>query len=144
MFWGQLGGCLEAIDSGTTCVVDNAHMSTGPEHGLAALSATVASEIRAIFCYGVTPLRATKWTQDTFEIDRSPLPSWLLPQMEDLASHAPFGDDARVQLGFFFDSYSLPKDVISNTLNFVKKLGVKLITSHFRHWPISEGVQSPH
>jgi hypothetical protein len=25
IFWGQLGGCLEAIDAGTTFVVDHAH-----------------------------------------------------------------------------------------------------------------------
>jgi hypothetical protein len=33
VFWGQLGGCLEAIDAGTTFVVDHAHMTYSPEHG---------------------------------------------------------------------------------------------------------------
>ena len=143
MFWGQLGGCFEALDAGTTCIVDNAHMGAGPEHGAAALSATVASGIRAIYCYGVSPLRTKEWTRDSFILDKTPLPDWLLTQMEVLAKHAPFGVDKRVQLGFFFDSYFLPQDVIIKTFNYVRSLGVRLITSHFRHWPISKGMASP-
>jgi hypothetical protein len=33
IFWGELGGCLEAIDAGTTTLVDHAHMTYSPEHG---------------------------------------------------------------------------------------------------------------
>ncbi|KAF5558095.1 cytosine deaminase [Fusarium mexicanum] len=116
-FWGQLAGCLEALDSGTTCVVDNAHGASSPEHGPAALSATLVSGIRSIFCHGVMPLRAAEWTESSFELDRSPQPDWLLPQMNSLAAKAPFGDDKRVQFGFFFDSHFLPENVISETLN---------------------------
>lgn len=32
LFWGQLGGCLEALDAGTTMVVDHAHMNYSPQH----------------------------------------------------------------------------------------------------------------
>lgn len=32
VFWGQLGGCLEALDAGTTMVVDHAHMNYSPQH----------------------------------------------------------------------------------------------------------------
>ncbi|KAF0638928.1 hypothetical protein FPSE5266_06615 [Fusarium pseudograminearum] len=139
IFWGQLAGCLEALDSGTTCVVDNAHTASQPEHGSAALSATIASGIRSVFCYGVMSLSAKVWTESSFELDRSPQPEWLLPQIDTLAAKAPFGDDQRVQLGFFFDSYFLPGNVISETMNHVKRAGVKLIASHYRHWPISKG-----
>jgi len=139
IFWGQLAGCLEALDAGTTCVVDNAHGASSPEHGPAALSATLASGIRSIFCHGVMPLRAAEWTESSFELDRSPQPDWLLPQMDCLAAKAPFGDDKRVQLGFFFDSYFLSENVISESLNHAKEAGVKLITSHYRHWPVSKG-----
>lgn len=31
-FWGELGGCLECLDVGTTTVVDHAHMNYSPEH----------------------------------------------------------------------------------------------------------------
>lgn len=33
MFWGQLAGCLEAIDAGTTYVLDHSHGNYTPEHG---------------------------------------------------------------------------------------------------------------
>ena len=32
VFWGVLGGYLEAIDSGTTTVVDHAHLNYSPDH----------------------------------------------------------------------------------------------------------------
>lgn len=141
-FWGQLAGCLEALDAGTTCVVDNAHGASRPEHGTAALRATLVSGIRSIFCHGVMPLRTSEWTDSSFDLDRTPHPDWLLPQMDHLAAKAPFGDDKRVELGFFFDAFSLPEHVVAEILGHVKETGVKLITSHYRHWPISKGKQS--
>jgi hypothetical protein len=118
-------------------------MSVGSEHGSAALSATISSGIRAIFCYGVTPFRPKMWTDSTFKFDMdSPLPSWLMWQLENLARRAPFGDDGMVQLGFFFDSYFLPKQVLVETFQKMRELGVKVISSHFRHWPVSNGKSS--
>jgi cytosine/adenosine deaminase-related metal-dependent hydrolase len=32
VFWGVLGGCLEALDAGTTTVVDHAHINVSPAH----------------------------------------------------------------------------------------------------------------
>jgi cytosine/adenosine deaminase-related metal-dependent hydrolase len=32
VFWGELGGCLEALDAGTTTVVDHAHMNVTLAH----------------------------------------------------------------------------------------------------------------
>ena len=32
VFWGQLGGCLEMVDCGTTTVADYAHVNMTPEH----------------------------------------------------------------------------------------------------------------
>ncbi|KAF4974813.1 hypothetical protein FZEAL_8337 [Fusarium zealandicum] len=103
IYWGQLTGCFEALDAGTTCVVDNAHMSTGPKHGSTVLSATVTSGIRSIFCYGAMPLRAAECTETSFELDRDPMPEWLLSKMDDFASRTPFRKHGRVQLGFFLD-----------------------------------------
>lgn len=34
VFWGTLAGCLEAIDTGTTTVVDHAHCAISREHGI--------------------------------------------------------------------------------------------------------------
>lgn len=32
VFWGQIGGCLEALDSGTTTVVDHSNINNSPAH----------------------------------------------------------------------------------------------------------------
>ena len=32
VFWGQLAGLLEALDAGTTTIVDHAHVNYSPEH----------------------------------------------------------------------------------------------------------------
>ena len=34
VYWGQIGGCLECLDAGTTTVVDHAHMNYSPEHSI--------------------------------------------------------------------------------------------------------------
>lgn len=31
-FYGQLGGCLEMVDGGTTCVADYAHINISADH----------------------------------------------------------------------------------------------------------------
>jgi hypothetical protein len=40
-FWGQLAGCLEMIDCGTTSVVDFSHVNYSPEHSELSLSLTL-------------------------------------------------------------------------------------------------------
>lgn len=32
VFWGELGGCMEALDGGVTMVVDHAHINNSAEH----------------------------------------------------------------------------------------------------------------
>lgn len=34
VFWGELGGLMEAVDGGTTMIVDHAHMSLTPDRSL--------------------------------------------------------------------------------------------------------------
>ena len=77
-FWGQLAGCMEMIDCGTTSVVDFSHINYSPEHSKDSahfyrlerllrrrtdeqvLAATLSSGIRSVFCYCPTP-RLTSW-----------------------------------------------------------------------------------
>lgn len=33
LFWGQLAGCLEQIDCGTTTIAESIHAMYSPEHG---------------------------------------------------------------------------------------------------------------
>ena len=127
MYWGQLGGCLERIDAGTTTVVDHAHLTHSPEHVNKALAATISSGIRCFFCY-VPIMRLKKW--DPFTPDFDFLPQWLWDQLEQLAKSQPFGN-GRVMLGFGYDLWFLPKDKVTELWNKVRGWGVKLLTAHY-------------
>ncbi|KAJ6608516.1 hypothetical protein B0H10DRAFT_2067845 [Mycena sp. CBHHK59/15] len=131
VLWGQLGGCMEAIDAGTTTVVDHAHMNYSADQdailAYSALSATVSSGIRSFFCYCPTP-RIASWAP--FQMSDNLLPEWVSTQLADLAAKQPFGD-GRVRLGFGFDGFFLPKEVVVGLFEQVRAIGVKLITSHY-------------
>ena len=108
IFWGELGGCLECLDVGTTTVVDHAHMNYSPEHSKAAIAATLSSGIRSVFCYCPTP-RLDSW--DPFTISKDFLPPWVMSTLEELVAHKSLVN-SRVQLGVAFDGGSfLPKEV---------------------------------
>ncbi|KAF4998730.1 hypothetical protein FGRMN_3056 [Fusarium graminum] len=126
-FWGQLGGCIEALEAGTTTIVDHAHISYSPEHNNAALSGTISSGIRSIYCY--CPIGRVK-TWKPFALEDSLLPDWLFEQLETLCKAEPFGD-GRVTMGFAFDFFFLPKEVIVGIYTRVRNLGIKTITSHY-------------
>ncbi|KAJ4252363.1 hypothetical protein NW762_010961 [Fusarium torreyae] len=127
VFWGQLGGCLEALEAGTTTIVDHAHIAYSAEHNNAALAATISSGIRSIYCY--CPIgRVKSWKP--FALEESLLPDWLFEQFETLCKVSPFGDGL-VTMGFAFDFFFLPKEVVVDIYSKVRALGVKTITTHY-------------
>ncbi|KAJ7907286.1 hypothetical protein B0H13DRAFT_2662420 [Mycena leptocephala] len=131
VFWGELGGCMEAIDGGTTTVVDHAHINYSADHSSSALSATVASGIRSFFCYCPVPQgRAASWAPFRFEPGTMSVPDWTANQLADLAANQPFGN-GRVRLGVAFDAWYLPKDDVISLFENARGLGVKLFTTHF-------------
>lgn len=58
------------------------------------------------------------------------LPAWLFEQLTSLCKAGPFAN-GRVTMGFAFDSFYLPKDVVVNIFNQVRSLDIKTITSHY-------------
>ncbi|KAF4992233.1 hypothetical protein FDECE_13785 [Fusarium decemcellulare] len=127
IYWGQLGGCLESIDAGTTMVVDHAHMTNSPEHVDEAIAATAHSGLRSVYCY-VPTVRYKSWNPLIPYPDI--IPTWFSEQMENLAKSQPFGN-GRVSLGFGFDLWFLPKDKVIKIWEQVRNLGVKLLTTHY-------------
>ncbi|KAL6234372.1 hypothetical protein BDW75DRAFT_168480 [Aspergillus navahoensis] len=128
VFWGQLGGCLEALDAGTTTVVDHAHMNISTAHSTHGLEATIASGIRSIFCYAPTK-KLKAWKPELIPADNI-LGDWVQNQLDQLAASAPWAD-GRVQLGLAFDGWSsLPKEVVLGLHERARKAGVKVITAH--------------
>lgn len=47
---GQLAGCLDALHSGVTTLLDHFHAATTPEHANKCLEATIKSGARVIWC----------------------------------------------------------------------------------------------
>lgn len=93
-----------------------------------AIEATASSGIRSVFCY--TPTAKTKdWTPE-ITIDGELLDDWVIEEFEFLGTAAPFGD-GRVQMGLAFDGFMLPQDQVISIYNKARKLGIKVITTHY-------------
>jgi cytosine/adenosine deaminase-related metal-dependent hydrolase len=80
LYLGQLAGCLEAIDAGTTTVVDHAHGAYSAEHASQAINATVDSGLRCFYCYSYV-LRIDKWDMEECVPNQDIMPDWATEQM---------------------------------------------------------------
>ncbi|KAK3642672.1 hypothetical protein LTR56_010720 [Elasticomyces elasticus] len=130
VFWGQLGGCMEMIDGGTTTVVDYAHGCHGKESNEAAISATASSGIRSIYCYS-PPLTVTSW--DPFTLDQNSLTEDVFTILSSLAKASPFAD-GRVSIGFAFDAFHfLPQQYLDMLM--ASLASIPLITLHYCFGP---------
>ncbi|TDZ37339.1 5'-deoxyadenosine deaminase [Colletotrichum spinosum] len=125
-FWGELGGALEAIDGGTTTVVDHSSLNMGPDFPPTMIQALVASGLRAVYCYCV-PRSVPSWkpltTQDDYSSPRA-LEDW-----KALASKAPFGD-GRIQLGFVVDNIYQSPEQMRSLYGELRAAKAKVITTH--------------
>ena len=92
-----------------------------------ALSATVSSGIRSIFCYSPTQ-RVLSWSP--FQLETDPLTPSVLSTLDELAQSSPYGA-GRVEIGLGFDSYHLPKPQVEGLFKRAKAGGIRLITSHY-------------
>ncbi|KAL1599393.1 hypothetical protein SLS59_006410 [Nothophoma quercina] len=126
VFYGQLAGMLEALAAGTTTVVDHAHLTCSPNHARLGVAATASSGVRSVFCY--TPITRVKdFNPLTFH--PNPFEDWVMQTFHELADKGPFGA-GRVTLGFAFDLFFLPPEMIKGLFAEVKERGVKTITCH--------------
>jgi cytosine/adenosine deaminase-related metal-dependent hydrolase len=117
---------LEGIAAGTTTVVDHAHVTCSPDHAKLGIAATASSGIRSVFCY--TPImRVRGFNPLTFH--SNPFEDWVMQTFHELADKGPFGA-GRVTLGFAFDLFFLPPEMIKGLFTQVKEKGVKTITCH--------------
>lgn len=117
---------LEGIAAGTTTVVDHAHITCSPEHAKSAIAATASSGVRCVYCY--TPImRVKQFNPLTFH--PNPLEDWVMQTFHELADKGSFGD-RRVTLGFAFDLFFLPAEMVKGLFAQVKAKGVKTITCH--------------
>ncbi|KIX01558.1 uncharacterized protein Z518_09284 [Rhinocladiella mackenziei CBS 650.93] len=135
-YWGQLSGCLEALNAGTTLVLDHAHLAYTPEHANSALSATIDSGIRSIFAYTV-PFRLSHWDQSSCTPSHDLLPDWAMKQLEDWVEkyNRPASTSAPeapgiVEVGMGFDLWFLPKEMVLDMFERLRKKGLRVLTTH--------------
>ncbi|KAK4503600.1 hypothetical protein PRZ48_004515 [Zasmidium cellare] len=134
-FWGQLAGCMEMVHGGTTTVVDYCHVTYSGEHARKAISATVASGIRSVFCYAAMA-KVTSWKPVT--IDLNGLAGNVMADFEDVAKEGPYGDDGRVTVGFAFDGFPyLPKEYAGQLMSKLDDLQIEVITIHHTWWDLA-------
>ncbi len=75
-------------------------------------------------------MRVKSWSPELEMQTDDLMPAWVMDQLEELGHQAPFGD-GRVELGFAFDLFFLPKEMVVGIFEQARKIGVKLITSHY-------------
>ncbi|KAK0436606.1 amidohydrolase [Armillaria borealis] len=126
IFWGELSSCMEALDSGTTTVVDHAHCSRTPDHVTQAISATLTSGLRSFYCHAVVP-EIKSWSPQ-FVLGNSP--AWGNELLKTLAQKSPFGPNGRVRMGFAFDHLYLPKDTVQEIIGTARQLNLFPLTAH--------------
>jgi hypothetical protein len=137
---------MEAIDGGTTCVLDFAHMNWTPDHskcrltdavamllsylriGKQALAGVITSGIRSTFAYAPTVVPNVA--------PENLLPGWLMLNLE-LLTRSKFisAHDSRVKMGFGFDFYFMPKDFVLEAFHQVRSMGIRTVTSHWARFP---------
>ncbi|GJC78800.1 5-methylthioadenosine/S-adenosylhomocysteine deaminase [Colletotrichum liriopes] len=125
-FWGELGGALEAIDGGTTTVVDHSSLNNGPEYPPTMIQALATSGIRAVYCYCV-PRVVSSWNPLTSQEDYTS-PS-VLESWKSLAAKGPYGDE-RIELGFVVDNVYQSPDEMKKLYSELRAAKAKVITSH--------------
>ncbi|KAJ5170038.1 Amidohydrolase 1 [Penicillium coprophilum] len=124
-FWGELGGAMEAIDAGTTSVVDHSSLNVGDEYPSTLMNALVTSGLRAVYCQCVprTVLEGSVIARDDYS------PTSALRTWKELAKVAPFAD-GRVQLGFAVDNLYLPTSQLQELYTELRSMNAKIITTH--------------
>lgn len=106
--------------------MEHAHITCSPDHAKLAISAIASSGIRSVYCYA--PLVRVKGI-NPLTFHENPLEDWVMQTFEDLADNGPFGS-GRVTLGFAFDLFFLPAQVVKGLFAQAKAKGVKTITCH--------------
>ncbi|RMZ83509.1 hypothetical protein DV737_g1547, partial [Chaetothyriales sp. CBS 132003] len=132
IFWGQLSGSLEAIDAGTTFVLDHMHGAYTRDAADAGLKAGVASGLRMVYALG-QPLWIETWDKEKCvpDLSRPPVQEWNYEFVEEKCKQHPI--EGRVFIGFGFDGWYMPKEYVQAVFERTRKAGIKVMTNHIGH-----------
>ncbi|KAF5020978.1 hypothetical protein F66182_6990 [Fusarium sp. NRRL 66182] len=123
-FWGELSGAMEAIDAGTTTVVDHSSLNIGTEYPPTMIQALLTSGIRAVYCSSVPrKLQSRNPLQVVDDYDLS-----VFSSFQELVDGSPIND--RIQLGFVVDNIYLPPATLQAIYSELRASNAKVITTH--------------
>jgi cytosine/adenosine deaminase-related metal-dependent hydrolase len=126
MFLGNYIGCLEALSSGITTVVDHAHNIASPEHADAAIKGTMQSGIRSVFCYGMGDVAKEGKIFDSFST-----PKWHYDDFLRVSKEYFSDKDQRVRLGVALNELPFSsEDAVKEEIEFTRNAGARLVTFH--------------
>ncbi|KIP11908.1 hypothetical protein PHLGIDRAFT_114220 [Phlebiopsis gigantea 11061_1 CR5-6] len=128
---GQLAGCLEALHSGVTTILDHFHAANTPEHADASLDATLQSGARVIW----SPSRMSPTTQYLPNLAFDTEAETYKWQMEKLREWGKNGgrlsEDGRVTLGLAYDIGDVgDAEAHKTVIDFARSIPVAVITAH--------------
>jgi cytosine/adenosine deaminase-related metal-dependent hydrolase len=130
MFYGQLSGALEALDSGTTFVLDHAHGAYSTTHAQRAMDATLASGIRSILALAPI-LRFDRWDHKSVTANQDIMPDYVMAKIREWGTAAGTkGIRNRVHVGLGFDFFFLPEATVQSIWADAIAANARLITSH--------------
>ena len=93
--------------------------------------------------FAYSPSITVRQTEPKVELGEL-IPDWFWPLLQEIAqAPALNSEDARVRLGLGFDYYFLPEDVVKDSFQRARKLGLELITSHCARTPGNESAGIP-
>lgn len=136
MYTSQLVGCLEAINTGVTTVVDFSNAINTPEHALRMIEATKLSGIRSHYCYGVSDITGIPDSNATNASDTNTTTNFQLEQLQSLTAQSNDGKlTDLITLGLSYDKIALPiqpQDDIAHQyiISLARNLSLSPITTH--------------
>ncbi|CAL1700239.1 unnamed protein product [Somion occarium] len=133
---GQLAGCLDALNSGVTTILDHFHAANSPEHADAALEATLQSGARVILSMARQSAPTKVLPQMEFGKEADSV-KWQWEKLKEWAARdgGKLSPDGRVLLGFAYDQDMFNPDealipMHQEALRLARSLPASIITSH--------------
>ncbi len=125
-YLGNYAGCLEALDSGVTTLVDYDHNIGAPEFADAAISATADSGVRSVYCYGMGGIAKDGKLFDSFK-----RPEWKQEDYERIAKTYFSDDTGRLHLGIALNELPFQSvETLNEEVGWAREHGAKAITFH--------------
>lgn len=121
IYLGQYVAALEAINAGTTAVLDHAHHSFSDAGADAAVDATIESGIRSFYAFAIHEL------SNGYSLEEQ------IAMLKSMTTDARFSEpDSRIRLGLAYDRFAnAPQEEANEIWEIVQTGNVSVVTTHW-------------